>query len=143
MPRSVDASGAEYFSPTAFNFGVPPVTKKACLVRPFLVGAADAPCFLLPRAPISTFQAWKGMPMLKAADMVMHAVRWRKRRSIRRLVTCYQLSGASLSLSAMRLSSGSEPAFIFRIRRLRCTFTVPSARPISTAICLHKRPCVT
>jgi hypothetical protein len=45
-------------------------------------------------------------------------------------VTCYRLSGVSLSLSAMRLSSGSEPAFIFRIRRLRCTFTVSSVRLI-------------
>jgi hypothetical protein len=48
------------------------------------------------------------------------------------------LSGTSLTLSAIRPSSGSEPAFIFCIARLRCTFTVPSAMPISWPICLLK-----
>ena len=37
------------------------------------------------------------------------------------------LSGTSLSLSAIRPSLGSEPAFIFCIALLRCTFTVASA----------------
>jgi len=36
-----------------------------------------------------------------------------------------------LRTSAIRLSSGSECAFIFRIRWVRCTFTVDSAMPIS------------
>jgi len=49
-------------------------------------------------------------------------------------------SGTSLSLSAMRPSSGSDPAFIFCIALLRCTFTVASAIPISCAICLLRRP---
>ena len=38
-------------------------------------------------------------------------------------------SDTSLSLSAMRPSSGSEPAFIFCIALPRCTFTVASATP--------------
>ena len=46
-------------------------------------------------------------------------------------------------LDAIRLSSGSERAFILCIKRLRCTFTVPSAMPISPAICLLRRPCAT
>src|SRR5208282_4387995 len=50
-------------------------------------------------------------------------------------------SCASSSLSAIRLSSGSEWAFIFRIRLLRCTFTVLSVIPMSPAICLLRRPC--
>src|SRR6266849_1119837 len=41
----------------------------------------------------------------------------------------------TLRVSAIRLSSGSERAFIFRIRWVRCTFTVDSAIPISLAIC--------
>ena len=49
-------------------------------------------------------------------------------------------SGTSLSLSAIRPSSGSEWAFIFRIALLRWTFTVASAMPISPAICLLRRP---
>jgi hypothetical protein len=56
---------------------------------------------------------------------------------------CCGSSGTSLSLSAIRLSSGSERAFILCIRRLRCTFTVASAMPISPAICLLRRPCAT
>jgi len=50
------------------------------------------------------------------------------------------VSGTSLSLSAIRPSSGSEPACIFCIALLRCTFTVASAMPISWAICLLRRP---
>src|SRR5882724_2721450 len=46
----------------------------------------------------------------------------------------------TLRVSAIRLSSGSERAFIFRIRWVRCTFTVDSAIPISLAICLLRRP---
>jgi hypothetical protein len=38
-------------------------------------------------------------------------------------------SDTSLSLSAIRPSSGREPAFIFCIALLRCTFTVASASP--------------
>src|SRR3974390_1054857 len=49
----------------------------------------------------------------------------------------------SLSISAIRLSSGSDRAFIFRIKWLRCTFTVDSVMPISAAICLFRRPAVT
>ena len=49
-------------------------------------------------------------------------------------------SDTRLSLSAIRPSSGSEPAFIFCIALLRCTFTVASAMPISWAICLLRRP---
>jgi hypothetical protein len=49
-------------------------------------------------------------------------------------------SVTSLSLSAIRPSSGSERAFIFRIALLRWTFTVASAMPISPAICLLRRP---
>jgi hypothetical protein len=56
---------------------------------------------------------------------------------------CCGSSGSSVSLSAIRLSSGSERAFILCIRRLRCTFTVASAMPISPAICLLRRPCTT
>ncbi len=56
---------------------------------------------------------------------------------------CCGSTGTSLSLSAIRLSSGSERAFILCIRRLRCTFTVASAMPISPAICLLRRPCAT
>jgi DNA-binding transcriptional LysR family regulator len=41
------------------------------------------------------------------------------------------LSDTRLSLSAIRPSSGSEPAFILCIAPLRCTFTVASAIPIS------------
>jgi hypothetical protein len=52
----------------------------------------------------------------------------------------YDFSGTSLSLSAIRPSSGSERAFIFRIALLRWTFTVASAMPISPAICLLRRP---
>jgi hypothetical protein len=37
------------------------------------------------------------------------------------------------------LSSGSDRAFIFRIRLLRCTFTVDSAMPISLALTGAKR----
>src|SRR6266436_3728551 len=47
---------------------------------------------------------------------------------------CCGSTGTSLSLSAIRLSSGSERAFILCIRRLRCTFTVASAMPISPAL---------
>ena len=47
-------------------------------------------------------------------------------------------SCVSLRMSAIRPSSGSERAFIFRIRLVRCTFTVDSAIPISWAICLLK-----
>src|SRR5260221_1981124 len=49
----------------------------------------------------------------------------------------------ALRVSAIRLSSGSERAFIFRIRWVRCTFTVDSAIPISLAICLLRRPATT
>ena len=52
-------------------------------------------------------------------------------------------SGVSLSMSAIRLSSGNERAFIFRIKLVRCTFTVDSAVPISSAICLFRRPRMT
>jgi len=45
-----------------------------------------------------------------------------------------------LSFSAIRPSSGSERASIFRIALLRWTFTVASAMPISPAICLLSRP---
>ena len=41
-----------------------------------------------------------------------------------------RLIDTSLSLSAIRPSSGSEPAFIFCIALLRCTFTVASEMPI-------------
>jgi hypothetical protein len=51
--------------------------------------------------------------------------------------------GFKLRMSAIRLSSGRERAFIFRIRFVRCTFTVDSATPISWAICLFRRPAVT
>lgn len=44
---------------------------------------------------------------------------------------CYGSSGAGLSLSAIRLGAGSERALSFCIRRLRCSFTVASAMPIS------------
>jgi hypothetical protein len=50
------------------------------------------------------------------------------------------LSDTSLSFSAIRPSSGSEPAFIFCIALLRCTLTVASVTPISKAICLLRRP---
>jgi hypothetical protein len=53
---------------------------------------------------------------------------------------CCGVSGTSLSLSAMRPSSGSERACIFCIALLRCTFTVASAMPISRAVCLLRRP---
>jgi hypothetical protein len=53
---------------------------------------------------------------------------------------CCGFSGTSLSLSAIRPSSGSERALIFRIALLRWTFTVASAMPISPAICLLRRP---
>ena len=56
---------------------------------------------------------------------------------------CCGFSDTSLSLSAIRPSSGSERAFIFRIALLRWTFTVASAMPISPAICLLRRPCAT
>ena len=46
-------------------------------------------------------------------------------------------------VSAIRLSSGSDRAFIFRIRLARCTLTVDSAMPISLAICLFRRPATT
>jgi hypothetical protein len=62
------------------------------------------------------------------------------RRTDTSLQKCCGSSGTSLSLSAIRLSAGSERAFIFRIRRLRCTFTVASAMPMSPAICLLRRP---
>ena len=42
----------------------------------------------------------------------------------------YVYCSLTLSMSAIRLSSGSERAFIFRIRLVRCTFTVDSAMPI-------------
>ena len=45
-----------------------------------------------------------------------------------------------LSLSAIRPSSGSDLACIFRIRWLRWTFTVTSLMPKSPAICLLRRP---
>jgi hypothetical protein len=60
-------------------------------------------------------------------------------RKIIRQERC-RVSGTSLSLSAMRPSSGSDPACIFCIARLRWTFTVASAMPISWAICLLRRP---
>ncbi len=41
------------------------------------------------------------------------------------------------------LSSGSERAFIFRIKLVRCTLTVDSVMPILWAICLFRRPIVT
>ena len=44
----------------------------------------------------------------------------------------------NFSVSAIRQSSGNERAFIFRIRWVRCTFTVASAMPISLAICLFR-----
>jgi hypothetical protein len=46
----------------------------------------------------------------------------------------------SLSLSAIRPSSGRERVFILCIALLRWTFTVASAMPISSAICLLRRP---
>ena len=46
-------------------------------------------------------------------------------------------------MSAIRLSSGSEWALIFRIKFVRCTFTVDSEMPKSWAICLFRRPRVT
>jgi hypothetical protein len=53
---------------------------------------------------------------------------------------CSGFSDTSLSLSAIRPSSGSERVFIFRIALLLWTFTVASAMPISQAICLLRRP---
>src|SRR5262249_61950262 len=47
-------------------------------------------------------------------------------------------SGVKLSMTAIRLSSGREWAFIFRIRLVRCTFTVDSAMPVSVAIHLFR-----
>ena len=49
-------------------------------------------------------------------------------------------AGVSLRISAIRLKSGRERAFIFRIKLVRCTLTVDSAMPISWAICLFSRP---
>ena len=54
-----------------------------------------------------------------------------------------RLLGPISSISAIRLRSGSERAFIFRIRWVRCTFTVDSVMPISLAICLFRRPAAT
>ena len=59
---------------------------------------------------------------------------------VRLVQGCYGCSGTSLGLSAIRPSSGSERAFIFRIALLRWTFTGASAMPISPAICLLRRP---
>src|ERR1700758_5519245 len=57
MPRSIGRKWCEILLlPTAFNFGVPAMTKEACLVRPFLLSRADTLLFKLPRAPISTLQ---------------------------------------------------------------------------------------
>jgi hypothetical protein len=67
----------------------------------------------------------------------------RKKRLLRPVQECRGFSDTSLSLSAIRPSSGSERAFIFRMARLRWTFTVASAMPISPAICLLRRPCAT
>ena len=49
-------------------------------------------------------------------------------------------SDTSLSLLAIRPSSASEWAFIFRIAWLRWTFTVASTMPIPPEICLLRRP---
>jgi hypothetical protein len=64
-----------------------------------------------------------------------------KRNSFTRQTT--PLHAFQVSVCRPSACSGSEPAFIFRIRRVRCTFTVTSARPTSAAICLQRRPCVT
>jgi len=53
---------------------------------------------------------------------------------------CRGFSGVSWSFSAIRPSSGRERAFILCIALLRWTFTVASAKPISLAICLLRRP---
>ena len=73
---------------------------------------------------------------------IIHQRELNRLRAIDRPVS-YSFSGASLSMSAIRLSSGSERACIFRITWVRCTFTVDSAMPISLAICLLRRPAVT
>ena len=81
-----------------------------------------------------------------AADAIAGTgqLRMLPRKTVRRAKQAAQercgVSGTSLSLSAIRPSSGSEPAFIFCIALLRCTFTVASAMPMSWAICLLKRP---
>jgi hypothetical protein len=58
---------------------------------------------------------------------------------------CYESLGfgSSFSLSAIRQSSATDAAFIFRIMLLRWTFTVVSVMPISPAICLFNRPSTT
>src|SRR6266850_1401327 len=56
---------------------------------------------------------------------------------------CSDFSGSSFNLSAIRQSSGSDVALIFRIKLLRCTFTVVSVMPKSPAICLFSRPATT
>src|ERR1700685_1417156 len=48
--------------------------------------------------------------------------------------------GDRLSLAAIWPNSGSERAFNFRMALLRWTFTVAWAIPISSAICLLRRP---
>ena len=49
----------------------------------------------------------------------------------------------SPSRSAIRTSSGSDPACIFRMTCPRCTFTVISLKVSSAAICLLGRPLTT
>ena len=81
----------------------------------------------------------KGRYSRTAGQSARHRAQFRVRgvrKSIRRVQECCGSSDASLSMSAIRPSSGSERAFILCIRRLRCTFTVASAMPISPAICL-------
>ena len=57
---------------------------------------------------------------------------WILRNGVRPVAQdCYGLSDTSLSLSAIRPSSGSESAFILSISLLRYTFTVATAIPRS------------
>jgi hypothetical protein len=75
-----------------------------------------------------------------AGPLAQHPIMRDENRTDSPVQECCGFSGTSLSLSAIRPSSGSERAFIFRIARLRWTFTVASAMPISPAICLLRRP---
>jgi hypothetical protein len=106
--------------------------------RPLRVG--------LPQGRKERIERVKGRYRRAAGPSTRHSGQFRMRnlrKTIRRVQECCGSSGTSLSLSAIRLSSGSERAFILCIRRLRCTFTVASAMPISPAICLLRRPCAT